>query len=266
MRKLNNANNIAMTHSSDTSNTVSINKSTTNENDGILNTNNGGGGGDHRRNFINPINLLKHHKNRISYGLSNKLLKLRTFFESLLRKNDATNLDANNNLNNENPTKKLQQPHNAHKFYSIAFNLMQCEQALYENQNFSYCTCKKNKDDKLCIYCTKQNRSINLVNNGSSNCDEIDIEKFYFTSLNNNNNSNKTSSSPLPLANYSILKKSSDLDTSLPLDLLNSTTLLPSSITLMQNNSNYILYDIPEVDESDENDKDFIEYYYNRNI
>ena len=247
MRQLNNI----ITHSSDTSNSMSTSKQASNDTDKILNikceSNNDIS--NINGNTLSPINLFRKHKERFYNGLNNKLYKMRIFFANLVPKstNSSDNNDyCNNNKNIPNNLNDCSFSKHHTKYYSIALNLIQCDQSLYEN---THCTCGK-KDDKMCVNCLNQGKF-----NNDKNCYK-------------NSNKQLTGIMATPSQLYSMTNKSSlEYDTTLPLDILNSTSLLPASISLIQN-PNYVLYDIPELDESDENihnESNIIDYYYNHN-
>ena len=233
MRQINRMRNqiITTTNSSETTNSMSIaNKQTSNDTDKILNikcesTN------DistiNNNNTFSPANLFRKHKQRFNRGLNNKLCKIRIFFDNLIHR--STNSNENNSNNNKlhNNLNDSSLKHHS-KYYSIALNLLHGDQSLYEN---TYCTCGGNiKDDKICINCFHQG-------------------KFQ--------NKQLTAIMATPSQTYSMTNKSSfEFDTSLSLDMLNATSLI--------HNPNYVLYDIPELDETDDNLNEESEYYYNR--
>jgi hypothetical protein len=256
MRQLNNIRNPIVTNSSDTSNTLSTNKQLASsfDTDKILNKKNDISNINNIYRF-SPINLLKNQKNRLSCGLNNKLLKVRAFFALLLNKDSnlsESNSSSSSGSSNESKilTSKLNESSlkNHPKYYSIALNLIQCDQGIYEN---TYCTCGS-KEEKVCINCLSQNGKFQNDKDGFRHSKQLLLPSL-------------AAPPPMIQQNYSMIHhKSLDYDSTIPLDILNSTSLIPSSISLVQN-PNYVLYDIPEVDESDEspNETDLVEYYYN---
>lgn len=245
---------IVTTNSSETTNSLTINKQSSNDTDKILNikcesTNDIS---TINTNTFSPANLFRTHKNGFNCGLINKLYKIRIFFANLIHKssnsseNSSNETNNNGNYNNNKLHNNLNDSSMRHhsKYYSIALNLIHGDQGIYEN---AYCTCRNstnsnNKEEKICMSC--------LASQG----------KFQKTKESfKNSNKQLTGIMAIPSQAYSMANKSSlEYDS----DLLNSTTLTPQSLTLIQN-PNYVLYDIPELDETDDNLNE-VEYYYNR--
>jgi hypothetical protein len=231
MRQINRMRNrmITTTNSSETTNSLSINKQSSNDTDKILNIKCESTNDISTINIFSPANLFRKHKQRLNRGLTNKLCKIRVFFDNLLNRSSSLNENNQNNNNNKlhnNLNDSSSIKHHS-KYFSIALNLLNGDQGLYEN---TYCTCGgNNKDDgKICINCFHQGK----------------FQNKQLTAI---------------MATPSKANKSSfEYETALTVDMLNAATLIQ--------NPNYVLYDIPELDETDDNlnDDSVGEYYYNQ--